>query len=262
MSSTPDQYATTGAPPAGWYTDPGSAGQRWWDGARWTEHVLPASVPTSTGQVAPSPEPVPAPAAVTTSASWTPAQSNPLDPGIGYEGYAVTPRSGPHRGPSGYVSPGAYVGTSPSGGTAGHGGTTTIENRGFGAAASSPTYGAAGYSPATYAAAGISSVPTAFRSTPATSAFPTSYLPGVPAPKNTPATVGFILGLVVVGLGVMSGYWFGSLLAVIVSIAGLTRARTLTSQGYPAVGRALAIWGIVLSVLSWGVAIGLRIAAS
>lgn len=27
-------------PPAGWYADPhGQAPQRWWDGARWTEHV-------------------------------------------------------------------------------------------------------------------------------------------------------------------------------------------------------------------------------
>lgn len=27
----------------GWYTDPaGGAGQRWWDGGRWTEHIRPA----------------------------------------------------------------------------------------------------------------------------------------------------------------------------------------------------------------------------
>lgn len=44
---------TTGNPPAGWYTDPADpAGQRWFDGAGWTEHVqappppAPPVVPT------------------------------------------------------------------------------------------------------------------------------------------------------------------------------------------------------------------------
>jgi hypothetical protein len=254
MSIAPDQYATTGTPPAGWYADPSGAGQRWWDGGRWTEHVMPASAPAPTGPVAPSPDQVatPAPVATTapaTAASWIPERSNPLAPGTGY---AVTPTSGPHRGPSGYVSPGIYVSGSSSGDTAGYGGATTIESQG-------PV--GAGYSPAVYAAAGISTVPTAYRSTPATSAFPYSYLPGVPAPKNTKATVGFILGIVFVTVGVVFGYWFGSLLAVIVSITGLRRARTLAAQGYPAVGRGLAIWGIVLSALSWAVAVVLRLVA-
>ena len=32
--------------PAGWYADPsGATAQRWWDGARWTEHVAPAVRP-------------------------------------------------------------------------------------------------------------------------------------------------------------------------------------------------------------------------
>ncbi len=221
MSIAPDQYATTGAPPAGWYSDPVSAGQRWWDGVRWTEHVTPTSAPASTGHVAPSPEPVATPAPVTTAASWIPQQFNPLDPGTGYEDRGVTPRSGPHRGPSGYVSPEAAGSLPP--------------------------------------AAAMTAVRTAYRSMPA--AFPDSYLPGLPTPKNSRAMVGFILGLVFVGVGVLSGYWFGSLLAVVVSIAGLTRARTLAAQGYPAVGQSLAVWGIVLATLSWAVAIVLRVVA-
>ena len=257
MSIAPDQDATTGTPPAGWYADPSGAGQRWWDGTRWTEHVAPASTPAPTGHIAPSPDQVAAPAPVattapSTAASWTPERSNPLDPGTGYEGYAVTPKSGPHRGPSGYVAPAAYVNASSSGGTVGYGGATTIASRGF---------VGAGYSPAVSAAEGISTVPTAYRSAPAASPFPYSYLPGAPAPKNTPATVGFVLGIVFVTVGVMFGYWFGSLLAVIVSITGLRRARTLATQGYPAVGRGLAIWGIVLSALAWAVAVVLRLVA-
>ena len=37
---------TTQAIPAAWYDDPaGSGGQRWWDGAAWSEHVRPAEAP-------------------------------------------------------------------------------------------------------------------------------------------------------------------------------------------------------------------------
>jgi len=36
--------ADSGAPPPGWYPDPGgSGGQRWWDGTRWSEHRAPAT---------------------------------------------------------------------------------------------------------------------------------------------------------------------------------------------------------------------------
>ncbi|OIQ81681.1 hypothetical protein GALL_365520 [mine drainage metagenome] len=211
MSITPDQYATTGTPPAGWYADPGSSGQRWWDGARWTDHVMPAAA-----------APLRTPVAVTADATWDPDPANQL----GRDRYAELGLAGgvaQQRGPSGYVSPPA-----------------SIDHRASTPFSGASAYGAGGAIPA---------------------AFPYSYLPGLPAPKNTQATVGFILGLVFVSVGVMFGYWFGSLLAVVVSIAGLTRARKLTAQGYPAVGRALAIWGIVLSALSWGVAIVLRLAA-
>ncbi|WP_426324995.1 DUF2510 domain-containing protein [Microbacterium sp. E-13] len=36
-------YATGPLPPAGWIYDPTTMQTRWWDGARWTEHVLPTA---------------------------------------------------------------------------------------------------------------------------------------------------------------------------------------------------------------------------
>lgn len=31
--------------PAGWYPDPATGHQRWWDGAQWTAHFAPTQVP-------------------------------------------------------------------------------------------------------------------------------------------------------------------------------------------------------------------------
>jgi hypothetical protein len=38
---TDDVYAGGQAPPPGWIYDPSTAQTRWWDGTRWTDHVLP-----------------------------------------------------------------------------------------------------------------------------------------------------------------------------------------------------------------------------
>jgi len=246
MSIAPGQSTATGSPAAGWYADPAGDGQRWWDGIQWTEHVMPASTPEPARDAASAQAVVASPDPVTSAASWIPAQANPLDPGTGFEGYAVTPSAGPHRGPSGYVAhvePSSYASTSP------YGSTTTIDSR--------APYGAAVHQPVTFA---TPAGPAAYAAPAAAPAFPYSYLPGVAAPKNTAATVGFVLGVAFVAVGVLFGYWFGSLLAVVVSISGLTRSRKLAAQGYPPAGRSLAIWGIVLSVLSWAVAVGLRLA--
>jgi hypothetical protein len=46
------------AAPAGWYPDPaGTGGQRWWDGARWTGHLLtaPSSPPPPAQALEPQP---------------------------------------------------------------------------------------------------------------------------------------------------------------------------------------------------------------
>jgi hypothetical protein len=43
----PDAPAVGALPPPGWIYDPTTMQTRWWDGARWTEHVLPTA-PTET----------------------------------------------------------------------------------------------------------------------------------------------------------------------------------------------------------------------
>lgn len=252
MSIAPGQNAATGMPPAGWYADPSGGGQRWWDGAQWTSHVQPVAVATPGPDTAVSSGPAAAPAPVTATASWTPEPSNPLDPSAGFEGYAVTPRSGPHRGPGGYVAPTAYADLSA------YNRTATVDVRGFGGSAAYPP---GAYAPLTPPTGQIARpAPPYVSAAPTAPAVPFPYAPGLLVPKNTRATIGFVLGVVFVSIGVLFGYWFGSLIAVVVSITGLTRARGLAAQGYPAVGRSLAIWGIVLSALSWVVAVGLRLA--
>jgi hypothetical protein len=47
--SVPPSTPPPQSPPPGWYGDPQGAGLRWWDGARWTDHVHPPE-PTPTGR--------------------------------------------------------------------------------------------------------------------------------------------------------------------------------------------------------------------
>ncbi|HEY1653439.1 MAG TPA: RDD family protein [Acidimicrobiales bacterium] len=54
MSLPPPPPPPTSGPPPGWYPDPsGQAGTRWWDGARWTEHVSAPPPPAYYGPAAP-----------------------------------------------------------------------------------------------------------------------------------------------------------------------------------------------------------------
>lgn len=44
-------YTAAPLPPPGWLHDPATAQTRWWDGARWTDHVLPAQPTAGHGAV-------------------------------------------------------------------------------------------------------------------------------------------------------------------------------------------------------------------
>jgi hypothetical protein len=63
---------------------------------------------------------------------------------------------------------------------------------------------------------------------------------------NTPATVGFVLGIVAL---VVNSMLVVSLAAFVLCAIGLNRAGQLASAGYAPVGRARAIWGLVLALL-------------
>ncbi len=68
----------------------------------------------------------------------------------------------------------------------------------------------------------------------------------VPTVKNTPATAGLVLGIVAMFVDPLT---IPALLGIIFSGIGLNRASTLSRHGYAPVGRAKAVWGLVLSIL-------------
>jgi Protein of unknown function (DUF2510) len=121
------------------------------------------------------------------------------------------------------------------------------------------TYGApsAYGAPGVYGGSGMNGAPGAYG---ASTAYGT--VSANPVPKNTQALVGFIIGVVAVTIGVVAGIWFGSFLAILLSANGLKKADQLRSAGYAPVGRAMAIWGIVLGCLSLVVSLILRLSAA
>jgi hypothetical protein len=78
-------------PPAGWFPDPHDAdAQRWWDGARWTEHVHRAEMPSSTAHAGGVPSATARPA---------PTDEAPVNEGV-VESSGPGPLSRARAGPS------------------------------------------------------------------------------------------------------------------------------------------------------------------
>lgn len=65
-------------------------------------------------------------------------------------------------------------------------------------------------------------------------------------PRNGAATAGLVLGIICM---FVNSFLLISTPAFICSIVGLVKASQLQAAGYAPVGRAAAVWGLVLSVL-------------
>ena len=123
--------------------------------------------------------------------------------------------------------------------------TTTMPTSGFPYGASG-TYG----TPGAYGAPGVNGAPGTYGSAVA-----------APVLKNTAAIAGFVFGVLSVSVGLFLGYWLGSAFAILLSANGVKHANALKAQGYPPVGRAMAIWGVALGGISLVVVLIIRISS-
>jgi len=83
-----------------------------------------------------------------------------------------------------------------------------------------------------------------------------------PVARNTPATVGLVISLVAIPVGLLTGIWFASLIAALVSGRGIRRAKVLDTEGYGPVGKSLAVWGAVLGMVCYALGLVLRLLAT
>ena len=225
MSTDAGQHGSTPVP--GWYADPQGSGHRWWDGQRWTEHMqgsTPASAPVATA-VHPS-----ASAAATDasgSVGFAPLGRTSGDGASGMPSPYGDGSKGTFGTPGALVQPGQYGAPGPYG-TPGQ-------------------YGA----PGPYGTPGQHGAPGPYGT-------PDPFAPKPPA-KNSPATVGMVIGIVALVVGLASGFYVGSFFGIAMSAQGLRRAKELAAEGYGPVGRSRSVWGLVLSGICLAVVLVLRI---
>lgn len=199
-----------GAPVAGWYADPQGAGDRWWDGHAWTDHVQPTPPAAAIAPVLPHPTPVAAGGGFVPLSGSGRQYGAGGQPGAADQPGAVNPYGAVNQ-PGSYGFPG---------------------QNGFSGQNGFPGRGGAPSAPAL----------------------------GVDV-RNRPATIGMVLGIIAVAAGIITGFWIGSALCVLVSARGLRRSRELAKEGYGPIGRGRAIAGLVLSILSFLVVLALRLSS-
>jgi hypothetical protein len=207
-----------GGPAAGWYADPADASQeRWWDGTQWSATTRPlvqapvAQPPYS----APSYPPPSYQAQTYTAPTYSPTTDTGQGQFGGAQGY-----SAPNTG-----SFAAITSYSPTAQTAQSGYSGIGQYSQPAAATEPPAIGSSwSYSGDGFPSSTSWNQPTSHKAEP---------------PSNAIAVVGFVLSLLGAGL-----------LSLILSIIGLRKARNFAAAGMWPRGRALAKWGIGLSIVS------------
>jgi hypothetical protein len=215
-------------PIAGWYPDPeNEAGDRWWNGATWSDHRRPRNAPAGW---APTPEKKPtrkAAAAAATAAAGVPAVPAATEPGaVAASGVAADPTAVPVPpvAPAAAERPNPYAG------------------------AAQPTYQPAAPGTNPYAPAAPGYAPAAPAYAPYAPAYAPNYAPAQPM-RNPAALGGMITSLVAL---ICNFILFGApgITGAIISFFGLRKANQLIREGVTVGnGRAMAITGIVAGLV-------------
>lgn len=149
----------------------------------------------------------------------------------------------------------------PSYGSTSYGGPTFGSPTGapaYGTPSGAPSYGSPSYGSPSYGAPGYPAGPVY----PAPPIGAPKYAPtAVVAPKNGMAVASFVVSLVMLAAGLLSGFYIGSFVVVWLGVAGLRKANALDAAGYGPRGRVLAWIGIAIGVVNLGIVWGLRFAA-
>lgn len=194
--------------------------------------------------------------------SWQPAQPDPYASPAPAPQWAAPAQPWSAAAPAAAPVPPTAVPQVPNPYGAPSYGSTPYGGPTFGSPTGAPTYGtptgAPSYGNPSYGAPGYPAGPVY----PAPPIGAPMYAPTpVEAPKNGMAVASFVVSLVMLAAGLLSGFYIGSFVVVWLGVAGLRKANALDAAGYGPRGRVLAWIGIAIGVVNLGIVWGLRFAA-